>query len=213
MEAKPSTRPSMRIRPAEHPDRGPESGHPDPTELSIGCRTDPIWTPDGQGIMYAAPEQGPLALFTSPTDGSREPHRLTVGKDPNRSSFLGSGCAMAAGSYSMPSRPRTTSGLAAELGRREMLLAIRWPNSSPACRRTSASWPTSPMNPDGRVRGRRGLLTCAADQYATSLGAVESTIERRASIPGQEHAPPSLLRLSVGIENADELCADLEQAL
>ena len=37
-------------------------------------------------------------------------------------------------------------------------------------------------------------------QHATSLGAVESTIERRASIPGQEHLPPALLRLSVGIE-------------
>ncbi len=35
-------------------------------------------------------------------------------------------------------------------------------------------------------------------QHATSLGAVESTIERRASIPGQEHLPATLLRLSVG---------------
>ena len=49
--------------------------------------------------------------------------------------------------------------------------------------------------------------------HATSLGAVESTIERRAAVPGQEHLPPSLLRLSVGIENADELWADLEDAL
>src|SRR2546430_4270849 len=40
-------------------------------------------------------------------------------------------------------------------------------------------------------------------QHATSLGAVESTIERRASVPGQEHLPPSLLRLSVGIEAVD----------
>ena len=50
-------------------------------------------------------------------------------------------------------------------------------------------------------------------QHATSLGAVESTIERRASIPGQEHLPPSLLRLSVGIENAQELWSDLDRAL
>jgi len=50
-------------------------------------------------------------------------------------------------------------------------------------------------------------------QHATSLGAVESTIERRASVPGQEHLPPSLLRLSVGIEAVDDLWADLEQAL
>jgi cystathionine gamma-synthase len=50
-------------------------------------------------------------------------------------------------------------------------------------------------------------------QHATSLGAVESTIERRASIPGQEHLPPSLLRLSVGIENAEDLWRDLDLAL
>jgi cystathionine gamma-synthase len=50
-------------------------------------------------------------------------------------------------------------------------------------------------------------------QHATSLGAVESTIERRACIPGQEHLPESLLRLSVGIENAEDLWRDLDQAL
>lgn len=49
--------------------------------------------------------------------------------------------------------------------------------------------------------------------HATSLGAVESTMERRASIPGQEHLPPSLLRLSVGIENVDDLWMDLSSAL
>ena len=49
--------------------------------------------------------------------------------------------------------------------------------------------------------------------HATSLGAVESTIERRAAIPGQEHLPPSLLRLSVGIENVEDLWADLASAL
>lgn len=50
-------------------------------------------------------------------------------------------------------------------------------------------------------------------QHATSLGAVESTIERRASIPGQDHIPPTLLRLSVGIENVDDIWADLDAAL
>lgn len=50
-------------------------------------------------------------------------------------------------------------------------------------------------------------------QHATSLGAVESTIERRASIPGQEHLPPTLLRLSVGIEAVEDLWIDLHRAL
>lgn len=50
-------------------------------------------------------------------------------------------------------------------------------------------------------------------RHATSLGAVESTMERRAAIPGQGHLPPTLLRLSVGIEDLDDLWADLEAAL
>ena len=50
-------------------------------------------------------------------------------------------------------------------------------------------------------------------RHATSLGAVESTMERRAVIPGQEHLPPSLLRLSVGIEDAEDLWADLDAAI
>lgn len=50
-------------------------------------------------------------------------------------------------------------------------------------------------------------------QHATSLGAVESTLERRAAIPGQEHLPPTLLRLSVGIEHIEDLWRDLELAL
>ncbi len=50
-------------------------------------------------------------------------------------------------------------------------------------------------------------------RHATSLGGVESTMERRAANKGQEHLPPSLLRLSVGIESYDDLRVDLEQAL
>jgi cystathionine gamma-synthase len=50
-------------------------------------------------------------------------------------------------------------------------------------------------------------------QHATSFGAVESTMERRAAVHGQEHLPPSLLRLSVGIEDAEDLWSDLDQAM
>jgi cystathionine gamma-synthase len=49
-------------------------------------------------------------------------------------------------------------------------------------------------------------------RHATSLGSVESTMERRGAVPGQEHLPASLLRLSVGIESYEDLQADLEQA-
>lgn len=50
-------------------------------------------------------------------------------------------------------------------------------------------------------------------QHATSLGAVESTIERRARHAGQEHLPATLLRLSVGIEAVEDLWTDLDRAL
>ena len=49
---------------------------------------------------------------------------------------------------------------------------------------------------------------------ATSLGGVESLLEHRASVDGPHSlAPPGLLRLSIGIEAAEDLWADLDQAL
>ena len=49
---------------------------------------------------------------------------------------------------------------------------------------------------------------------ATSLGGPESLIEHRASVEGpMTKAPENLLRLSVGLENVDDLIEDLEQAL
>lgn len=49
---------------------------------------------------------------------------------------------------------------------------------------------------------------------ATSLGGVESLIEHRASIEGPDsETPRNLLRLSVGLEHADDLLDDLRQAL
>jgi cystathionine gamma-synthase len=50
--------------------------------------------------------------------------------------------------------------------------------------------------------------------HATSLGGVESLIERRARYPGDAAVVgPTLVRLSVGIENADDLWADLDAFL
>jgi cystathionine gamma-synthase len=80
-----------------------------------------------------------------------------------------------------------------------------------------------------QMKGFSGLVTFevkaggdAADQlcqntrlisHATSLGSVESTMERRSAQAGQEHLPPGLMRLSVGIESGDDLVNDLDQAL
>jgi cystathionine gamma-synthase len=49
--------------------------------------------------------------------------------------------------------------------------------------------------------------------HATSLGGIETTIERRGRWPGEESTPPALLRLSVGCEHVDDLWRDLEHAL
>jgi cystathionine gamma-synthase len=60
-----------------------------------------------------------------------------------------------------------------------------------------------------RTAGRTRLFT-----RATSLGAVESLIEHRASIEGPgSRTPQNLLRLSVGIEEPEDLIDDLAQAL
>lgn len=49
---------------------------------------------------------------------------------------------------------------------------------------------------------------------ATSLGGVESTLERRRRHANEPHVvPESLLRLSVGIEDVEDLWADLDSAL
>jgi cystathionine gamma-synthase len=47
----------------------------------------------------------------------------------------------------------------------------------------------------------------------TSLGGVETLIERRARWEAERHLPPALIRMSVGIEDVDDIWADLDQAL
>jgi cystathionine gamma-synthase len=64
--------------------------------------------------------------------------------------------------------------------------------------------------------GERATAVCARAElinHATSLGGVETTMERRASIAGQERIPPTLIRMSVGCEHVDDLWADLSRAL
>ncbi|MBV9572029.1 MAG: aminotransferase class V-fold PLP-dependent enzyme [Alphaproteobacteria bacterium] len=70
-----------------------------------------------------------------------------------------------------------------------------------------------------RVKGdeQSAIATAARVEIwkrATSLGGVESLIEHRASVEGPDTpCPPDLLRLSTGIEDPDDLIADLSQAL
>ncbi len=70
-----------------------------------------------------------------------------------------------------------------------------------------------------RIRGGRDAALSVASKVkmftnATSLGGCESLIEHRASVEGLNPvSPQNLLRLSVGIEAAEDLIADLDQAL
>jgi cystathionine gamma-synthase len=70
-----------------------------------------------------------------------------------------------------------------------------------------------------RVKGGAAAAIAAAGRVevwhrATSLGGIESLIEHRASIEGENSpVPPDLLRLSVGIEDPADLIADLAAAL
>lgn len=65
--------------------------------------------------------------------------------------------------------------------------------------------------------GREAALVAAKTEIfirATSLGGVESLIEHRASIKGEDpRTPQGLLRLSIGLEHPDDLIEDLAQAL
>lgn len=70
-----------------------------------------------------------------------------------------------------------------------------------------------------QVRGgqKEAFKLCAAVKlftHATSLGGAHSLIEHRASVEGAAtRSPANLLRLSIGLEHADDLIEDLDQAL
>ncbi len=70
-----------------------------------------------------------------------------------------------------------------------------------------------------RVKGgeRAAIATAARVELwkrATSLGGVESLVEHRASVEGPDTpCPPDLLRLSVGLEDPDDLYADLDRSM
>lgn len=65
----------------------------------------------------------------------------------------------------------------------------------------------------GALAAEAMCTTLRLVRHATSLGGVETSIERRAGLPGQQHLPPGLLRLSVGCEDVEDLWRDLRTAL
>lgn len=89
------------------------------------------------------------------------------------------------------------------------------PGYEVACRQMSA--PGAMLS--FQVRGGRGAAIHCTNRLrvftrATSLGGTESLIEHRHSVEGPDtRAPENLLRVSIGLEHADDLIEDLDQAL
>lgn len=130
------------------------------------------------------------------------------------------------GLRTLPLRMRAASANAAEIARRL--------NGHPRVR--SVLHPSLPTHPQHEIAmrqmgGNGGAIVsvvlegsardaedvCAATRlwtHATSLGGVESTLERRGRWPAESpDVPESLLRLSVGIEDVEDLWTDLTHAL
>jgi cystathionine gamma-synthase len=66
---------------------------------------------------------------------------------------------------------------------------------------------------DGAERADRLTESLGLIVGSTSLGGVETTIDRRRRWPGEERVDEGLLRMSVGLEHVEDLWEDLDQAL
>ena len=94
----------------------------------------------------------------------------------------------------------TATELAQRLGAHDGVERVRYPGFSGL------------LSFDVRGDARRVETSLRLIANATSLGGVDSVLESRRRWEG-DRVPENLLRLSVGLEDVDELWADLEQAL
>ncbi|MDE2148339.1 MAG: aminotransferase class V-fold PLP-dependent enzyme [Gammaproteobacteria bacterium] len=111
--------------------------------------------------------------------------------------------------------------VAEHLARHPAVAEVRYPGlpqhpqHALAMRQMRAGGAVVSFRPHGG-RGAAEAAVAAARLFtrATSLGSVESLIERRATAEGPDSAtPPDLIRLSIGVEHAEDLIADLDYAL
>ena len=123
--------------------------------------------------------------------------------------------------YRMRAHSENAARIAAFLDSHPKVLEVFYPGLEGhpghelACRQMALFGGVLSFRVDG---GRAAAFAVAAGTAlftrATSLGSYESLIEHRASIEGPASTTPDdLLRVSVGLEHADDLIADLEQAL
>ena len=104
-------------------------------------------------------------------------------------------------------RAQTTArALAARLAEHPRVTRVRYPGTG-----TIVSFETA-----GTADDAEAVCTgCRLIVHATSLGGVETTLERRARYASERAAgtPDTLIRLSVGLEHLDDLWRDLDRAL
>lgn len=96
----------------------------------------------------------------------------------------------------------TAEALAAMLAAREDVGWVRWPGLGALVT----------FDLGARERAEAFLAACELVAEATSFGGVHATAERRARW-GADDVPGGLVRLSVGLEDAPDLLADVERAL
>jgi cystathionine beta-lyase/cystathionine gamma-synthase len=127
------------------------------------------------------------------------------------------------GLCTLPLRIERQSRSAAEIvrhvSRHPRVRRAHYPGLDPATRAVAERQMRGGFGPllsfeiDGDARAADRVIAAArVIRPATSFGGVESLWERRARWPG-ESAPEALIRLSVGIEDARDLIADIDQAL
>ncbi|MCR3720352.1 cystathionine gamma-synthase [Prauserella flava] len=98
---------------------------------------------------------------------------------------------------------KTASLLAERLAAHPAVVRVRYPGSG-----AMVSFDLADADAAERLCANLKLI-----HNATSLGGVESTIERRAHLPGDSHVPAGLLRLSVGLEDPEDLWRDVSAVL
>jgi cystathionine beta-lyase/cystathionine gamma-synthase len=108
----------------------------------------------------------------------------------------------------------TALELARRLSEHPRVRRVRYPGlgDAVAARYVSAFGPLLSFDVAGGEQARRLELALNLIENATSLGGVASTLEGRFRWE-PDRVPPGLLRLSAGLEDVDDLWADLEQAL
>jgi cystathionine gamma-synthase len=115
-------------------------------------------------------------------------------------------------------RVERQSATALELARRltthRRVATVRYPGLGDpvAARYVGAFGPLLSFDVEGAAEAEQVERSLRLIENATSLGGVASTLEARARWEGT-NVPPGLLRLSVGLEDVEDLWNDLEQSL